>query len=416
MAAQTARSQDCDAIVIGAGPYGLAVAAHLKAHGIATHAFGDPMSFWRRHMPKGMRLRSPWGASHISDPAKALTVDAYLRATGGQRIEPLPLETFVGYGTWFAEIAVPELDRRHVERIERDGNGFRVVAADGGVIQAPRVVVATGLAHQAFRPPEFARIPDALASHSSDHDRFDHFCGKRVAVVGRGQSACESAVLLNEAGAETKIVCRGPIHWLSHAPSATTLSAAAKARLAGLLATPSGVGPFPLSWLIEFPDLVHRLPDGARAAFNTASLRAGAAGWLRPRFGGVTVATGLAVERAAEHGGRLALTLGGKTEVFDHIVLATGYRTDIARIGLFDANLLGAIACAAGAPVLSANLESNVPGLYFAGASAVASLGPLMRFVAGTEFAARRIARAIAAARKAVRAPDAGTLESSLAA
>ena len=68
----------CDVAVIGAGPYGLSAAAHLRTvKGLEVRLFGEPMSFWDRHMPAGMLLRSPWEASHISDPDGAFTLDAY---------------------------------------------------------------------------------------------------------------------------------------------------------------------------------------------------------------------------------------------------------------------------------------------------------------------------------------------------
>src|SRR5207248_11535645 len=52
-------------VVIGAGPYGLSVAAHLRAAGIPTLTLGTPMAFWRS-MPAGMFLRSAPSASSLS--------------------------------------------------------------------------------------------------------------------------------------------------------------------------------------------------------------------------------------------------------------------------------------------------------------------------------------------------------------
>ena len=74
MIAQSIESNSCDTIVIGAGPFGLAAAAHLKAQGVATRVFGEPMSFWRQNMPKGMKLRSPWGATTAGRRAISPTV------------------------------------------------------------------------------------------------------------------------------------------------------------------------------------------------------------------------------------------------------------------------------------------------------------------------------------------------------
>src|SRR5882724_7018861 len=103
---------DCQVAVIGAGPYGLAVAAHLKAANISPRVFGEPMSFWRRHMPGGMKLRSPWVATHIADPGKRFSLDVFAGEHGLARQEQLPLERFVQYGEWFQRTAVPDLDRR----------------------------------------------------------------------------------------------------------------------------------------------------------------------------------------------------------------------------------------------------------------------------------------------------------------
>jgi hypothetical protein len=416
MVARLVRSLDCEVIVIGAGPYGLAVAAHLKRRGVATHVFGEPMSFWRRNMPKGMKLRSPWGATHISDPDRALSLDVYIESQRVARTEPFPLEDFVGYGTWFQSRAVPDLDRRTVARVEATADGFRVVATDGEAVTAQRVVMATGLARQQFRPAAFAGAPAALVTHTSDHDGFDGFRGKRVAVIGRGQSACETAVLLHEAGAQAEIVCRGPIHWLGTGKQAVSWRQEISAKLSAVLATPSGVGPFPLNWLVEVPGLVHLAPAEGRAAFNTASLRAGAAGWLRPRFGGVGVTPGVEVVEAVPQGNGIELTFERGSAGFDHVILATGYKIDITKFGILAPELVSAIACRDGAPLLSGGFVSSVPGLHFVGASAVSSFGPLMRFIAGTPFAARQVARAIAAGRGSFRPGEQKGVEKDLAA
>src|SRR5271170_5952699 len=126
MNASSGTSFGCEAAVIGAGPYGLAAAAHLRARGVATRVFGEPLSFWRRHMPLGMKLRSPWSASSIADPAGALSLDAFVAARGLARIEPLPLETFLEYGDWLQPRVAPDLERKKIVRIEAAGRGFRL--------------------------------------------------------------------------------------------------------------------------------------------------------------------------------------------------------------------------------------------------------------------------------------------------
>ena len=407
MTAASSASAGCEAAIVGAGPYGLAVAAHLKAQGVATRVFGEPLSFWRQHMPRRMKLRSPWGATSIADPDRALSLDAFCAMRGLPRIEPLPIETFLEYGEWVQLRAAPDLERRKISRIEAAGAGYRLLTEDGEAIPARRVVIAMGLENQQFRPAVFAEAPAALVSHTSDHDGLSRFSGQRVAVIGRGQSACESAALLAEAGAAPELICRGPIRWFGRGASTSRWSAA-KARLAPILTPPSAVGRFPLNWLAEAPGLSHRMPASVRAAFSAASLRAGVAGWVWPRFAEVRVRSGVEIAAWAERGGAIELKFGSGAATFDHVLLATGYKIDIARLGVFERELLAAIAQREGSPILSRAFESSAPGLHFAGASAVASFGPLLRFIAGSGFAARAITRAFAPANRVARAkPDA---------
>ncbi len=70
-------SQTTQVAVIGAGPYGLAAAAHLRASGMETVVFGQPMEFWEKQMPKGMFLRSAWYASDISEPSGRFSLDSF---------------------------------------------------------------------------------------------------------------------------------------------------------------------------------------------------------------------------------------------------------------------------------------------------------------------------------------------------
>ena len=378
-----------DTIVVGAGPYGLAAAAHLGAAGIEVKSFGSPMSFWMAHMPKGMWLRSPWGASHISDPRSVLTLDEFERGRGAALARPVPLRDFVAYGHWFREHVVPEVDPRRVTRIDALGDGLRVTLEDGESLDANRVVVAAGIAHFAYRPPEFAELPSELASHSSDHADLSPFAGRRVAVVGGGQSAFESAVLLHEGGAEVELLMRAPrVRWVGRATR--------KGLLGHILFHRTDVGPALVSHVVARPSILRRLPRFMQREALWRALAPGASLWLRPRSAGMPMTTGRQISSVARLNGhvRLGLDDGSAREV-DHILLATGYRVDIRRYGFLSSALLSMLRCVGGAPVLTDGLESSVAGLHFIGAPAAHTFGPLLRFVAGTEFAGRSLARSI---------------------
>jgi cation diffusion facilitator CzcD-associated flavoprotein CzcO len=396
--AMTRHSADCDVAIVGAGPYGLAAAAHLeKGKGLDVRVFGRPMDFWETQMPVGMLLRSPYVASNIADPERSLTLDAYGSANGGPVPKPVPLGRFVGYGRWFRGEVVSHLDTRMVSRVD-NGNGFALELEDGETVRARRVVVAAGIAPFAHIPSQFEQLPPELASHASVHRDLMPFRGKRVAVIGGGQSALESAALLHEVGAEVEVLVRAPrIYYLRRVPRLHRLGPLTK-----LLFAPAEVGPVGISRLVSAPSIYRRFPRGLQDKMSVRSLRPAGAAWLVDRLAGVPISTGRAVVSAAAGDDSLELSLDdGSRRRVDHALLATGYRVDIARYPFLAAALLARIARVGGFPRLSTTFESNVRGLHFVGATSAWSYGPLMRFVAGTEFAGPVLARGILGRRAA---------------
>ena len=387
-------SDSCEVAIVGAGPYGLAVAAHLRAANLPIRVFGKAMSFWRNNMPAGMLLRSPWIATHIAEPGGRYLLDDYYRKSGMDVPKLLPVKNFIDYGVWFQQQVAPDLDTRTVIRVEQLDRGFRLVLEDRTSFFARRVVMATGLLGHEYRPEHFDGLPRDLVSHSCEHTESGRFRGKHVAVIGRGQSACESAALLHEAGANVEIICRGYLVWNADPEQRGTLRKTVRALLGNMLIPPSQVGPFPYNWLNEVPGIIHHLTESARDGVNERSLGATAILWLRPRLKDVPVNQGRRILDARRNGNGIALTLDNGVRRFDHVLLATGYRTDVTRMTLLGQSLRARIARHGGLPVLSGSFESNVPGLHFVGAAAVASFGPLLRFIAGAGFAARRVTRA----------------------
>lgn len=393
-------TDSCEVAIIGAGPYGLAAAAHLQAAKVPTRVFGDAMAFWRRNMPSGMKLRSPWRASHIADPERAHSLDAFAAENGIEHVENLALADFVRYGEWFQRRAVPDLDPRMVTSVSPGPRGFCLKLNDGCTVEAGRVAVAMGLANQAYTPKEFAALPGALVSHSSQVLDPADFRGRRVAVIGRGQSACESAVLLNEAGAEVDLICRGDVRWLGAEASRSRHSDLVWS-LRQMLHAPSAIGPFPYSWAVDMPGVLYRLPPRLRDRLAAISLRAAASGWLKQRAAGVPINAGRTIHAARISGNRIELALDNASAAFDHVILATGYRVDIGKLGVLAPQLRAQIKLRDNYPILSPGFETSVPGLHFLGSPAVGSFGPLLRFVAGSGFAARRLTRtAVADARR----------------
>ena len=385
-------SPTTEVAVIGAGPYGLAAAAHLRAAGKETVVFGQPMEFWEKQMPTGMLLRSAWYACDISDPHGRFSLGDFKEREKQEFSAPVPLDSFVRYGQWFQRELLPDLDRRKVARIEKNGS-FRLSMSDGETLHAKRVVVAAGISRFAYRPPEFINLPRKLASHSSEHRDLGQFRGQRVIVVGGGQSAFESAALLKENGAEVELVMRAPeVRWLRGSVQFRTKLGA----LRRLLYPPTDVGPPGLNQLIARPHLFRWLPRRLQTRWAYRAIRPAAATWLRDRMDGVRITTGRSVVQAVACGDVARVELDdGSTREVDHVLLGTGFRVDVSRYDFIGPQLLQNLHIDQGYPRLTLGLESSIEGLHFMGAPAARSLGPLVRFVSGTGYSARALTEAI---------------------
>jgi NADPH-dependent 2,4-dienoyl-CoA reductase/sulfur reductase-like enzyme len=380
----------CELAIIGAGPYGLGANAALRDVDLDVRVFGTPMSFWRERMPVGMLMKSPWTATSFAGPDSGVTLDDYERSLGTTLPRPLPLHQFLAYSEWFRERTRPAIDERWVERLVPRDAGFELQLADGQRIAATRVVVAAGIAPFGARPRLFDELPAERAFHSTELTDPSAYAGARVAVIGAGQSGLESAALLHEAGADVVVLVRAPaVHWLIRSKRLHALGPVAK-----MLYAPSDIGPAGLSRLVAMPMLFGRLPRSMRERLDRRALRAAGTAWLVPRLRDVAIKTGVEVSSAdCNHAGiQLALSSGERLPV-DHVVMGTGFRVDVSRYGFLPRELLGRLRCVHGYPVLSRWFESSLPGLYFLGAPAAGTFGPLLRFVAGAEFAATRLAR-----------------------
>lgn len=341
------------------------------------------MEFWERNMPKGMFLRSSWEASHIASPKRELTLEAYAAARGNHIANPIPIDRFVSYGKWFQQQVATDVERRKIRLVRAIDKGFEVTAEDGEVLQSRFVVVAAGIGPFARIPDALSAFPRSLVSHSSQHTAFDDFGGKRVVVVGGGQSALESAALLHETGAAVDVLARqSKIHWLRWRGRITRNTLLGK-----LIYSPRDVGPPGISQLVARPDYLRWLPRNSQDWIGRRSIRPAGAGWLIKRLKDVPIRTNVRITSADRVNGKLRLRLSDGTDsVADHLLCATGYKIDVAKYDFLSAEIRERIELFNGYPLLRAGLESSIPGLYFLGAPAAWSFGPLARFVSGAHY------------------------------
>jgi FAD-dependent urate hydroxylase len=394
-------SEIAEVAIVGAGPYGLSLAAHLRAAGVGVRQFGQPMRLWRGAMPRGMFLKSQGFASNISDPDGTHTLEAYCRATGQPYASyglPVPLDTFIGYGDWFRTELVPDLEEVLVTDLDERDRGFELRLATGERARARRVVIAAGVEHFAHVPQPLASLPPWLCTHSSAHTDLASFRGQEVIVVGAGQSALETAALLCENGCNVSLVARtAQLAWNGEPlPLDRPLPQRLREPEAGL-----GSG-----WATWFysnhPEIYRHLPASTRVYRARTALGPAGAAWLRVRVDGqFPVFTGHQVRYAAAHDSGVRLGLAGpggasRELTADHVIAATGYRTSTASLPFISDRLRPGLRTLAGSPVVGRDYQSSVPGMYFIGPAVAPTMGPVMRFVYGTRHAAPTVARQLA--------------------
>ena len=402
-------SDAVDVAIVGAGPYGLALASHLRVAGVEVRQFGLPMHLWRAQMPRGMFLKSQGFASNLSDPHGTHTLAAFCRATGRSYADygqPVRLDDFVAYGDWFAGELASGLEPTLVTKLTGDGGLFELRLADGRTAPARRVVLATGVEHFAHMPPILSGH-DSI-SHSSTITDPAAFAGMRVAVVGRGQSALELAALLSENGAAAEIITRSPAVAWNGPPLLPDRPLRKRLR-----EPEAGLGSGWGTWFYSnHPGLFRHLPEQTRIYRARTALGPAGAAWLRPRIEGqVPVRTSALVHQVRENADGVTLGLvsrhGERSEVqADHVIAATGYRPDLGRLAFLDDALRGRIRAVVSTAAVDATYQTSVDGLYMIGPAVAPVFGPVMRFVYGTTHAARTVARQLTAtAGRTVTAP-----------
>jgi thioredoxin reductase len=391
-----------ETVIVGTGPYGLSIAAHLRSLGVPYRIFGRPMDSWIAHMPKGMLLKSDGFASNIYDPEGQFTLKRFCSERGIAYSDlgtPVELQTFSSYGLAFRERMVPDLEEKLVTSIEPHADGFQVGVEGGEVFAARRVIVSVGITHFAHIPQPLHKMPGEFVTHSFEHAKPESFRGRSVAVIGAGSSAIDLAALLHEAGVDVQIVARA-ITLKFHSKMQTDKRRSLWQQVRSPL---SGLGPGLSSrFFANFPNLFHRLPEGYRLE-TVRTFLGPAGGWFAKEkvIGKVPLLLGYAVKHAEVSNHRVNLQLAsedGNSRILhpDHVVAATGYKVDLDRLSFISPVLRAKIKTVDGAPVLSRAFESSVPGLYFTGLAAANSFGPVMRFAFGAGYTARHLTEKVA--------------------
>ena len=344
---------DPDAVIVGAGPAGLACAATLSQRGLKSVILekADTVgSVWRRHYD---RLHLHTDRAHSALPG--------LPMPRSYPHYPSRAQVVAYLDSYARRFDLQPVFRGNVESVRREGLRWRVDTATSQY-SAPVVVIATGWA-------DFPNAPSWLGQddyrgeilHSSVYRNPAPYAGKRVLVVGFGNSGGEIALDLAEANVDVTMAVRGPVRivprdllglpilswailqkWLP--PRVADFLNAPLLRLAvgstrdlGLQMERKG----PLQIIAE---------DGRIPLLDIGTLARIRDGSIKIR-GGITHFTGDGVAFA-----------GTASEPFDAVILATGFRPDLRPLlpdtpGAFDTR---------GLPLVTGR-TTNEPGLFFCG-------------------------------------------------
>ena len=377
------QTYETDLLIIGAGPFGLAIAAQASHLGIDHLIAGKPMEFWRKNMPRGMYLRSAcdW---HL-DPLNIHTIEKFLelRRQTPHDVEPLSLEFYLSYAEWFQTQKQITSLPTYIERLDHN-NGFVAATAGGDTILAHNVALAPGFKHFANIPEELkARLPESRYTHTCEFTDFSSAVNTRYLIVGGRQSAFEWTALLLEAGASAVYV--------SHRHDTPSFEEADW----------SWVNPL-VDAMADNPNWFRRLSQTEKDAVSRkqwAEGRLKLEPWLAPRIAGhrVRVLPKTEVVKSVDQNGELVVTLSnGEEIVCDQVVFATGYKVDVTRVPVLSSgNILAQLETRNGFPVLDDHLQTSVPGLFITSMPAIQDFGPFFGFTIAVRVSAKLICEAI---------------------
>ena len=394
-------STDLDTAIVGAGPYGLSIAAHLRAKGTPYQIFGSPMESWRKFMPEGMILKSEPFASNLWDPDRRYTFQRYCQAmrVPYERVgKPLSLALFLKYAEWFRSQTGEEPQDVRVTAIRRrTSGGFHLSFATGENATARRVVLATGHMAYAVIPRELSGLSAPELAHSSTMSAVVHYVNRDVTIVGAGQSALETAAILHEAGATVRLIVREDhIEWWNEPSRNRSLGERLRNPEAAVARGWQSLA------IAELPRVFRLFSPQKRHPYVADTYGPGGSWWLRERVEGrIQVYLRSTISAAAAINGKVQLGVTSANEtsdvLTDHVIAATGFKVDIDRLNYLDAQLKRDIVREdAGIPALSSTFETCVPGLYFVGITSAPIFGPIMRFMYGAKHAAPLVSKGLA--------------------
>jgi len=349
---------DFPVAIIGAGPYGLALANYLSASGTPFIILGKPMELWRNHTFDSMNLRSDYATSEIGHPNHKFRFELFCAESGlpmADLIGQLPVSIFRKYIDWcFAQFPF-SVQQQYVASISTTAKGYQIETDQAESFTAQNIVLATGIAHHLYIPASFRSHPGIV--HSYHTQEIQSLRDQKVLVVGSGQSAAESiAVLLDNNNQVEWYTRTAPVYF----------------------SEPLNLPKWLFNQIVRLPHFFRSL----NPALIQKSLSLFSATTITPNFKSK-------LENITHHN-----TLPG-LESYDSVVAATGYRYSLGDLPFLSKSIKTGIRQRFNYPLISRQFESSVPGLYFSGAITEPFFGPPMKFMIGARYSAAVLARTL---------------------
>ncbi|RXT07215.1 NAD(P)-binding domain-containing protein [Ammoniphilus sp. CFH 90114] len=350
-----------DLVIVGAGPYGISLAAHAQASGLTYKLLGKPMGFWRHKMPPEMFIRTQVDYIGLSDPHEQYTFAQYQKEKNIELTYPVSRTAWVDYAFWFAERNQVTFTEECVRHVNYKQGRYFVITDQETSLECKHLVIAIGLTHAEYIPNNLLHLKGKWLSHTNGYTDYQPFSGKSVAVVGGGQSGWEAAALLHQTGAKVDLIYRGS----GYEPPVPQINRRQR----------------------EIAPLFYSFPVEQQKEISKEFLKATVTEFLLPLVEGKANQHPYSEVKEAnilydEDQVSLVLSSGNTLKV-DHVIAATGYRPNLYNLP-FLTSLSGEIKKESnGFPIVNQWFESSMPGLYFVGPLSSHHHGPSYTQIAG---------------------------------
>jgi FAD-dependent urate hydroxylase len=351
-----------DLAIVGAGPYGISLAAHANKAGLSNRVFGLPMDFWQSKMPPNMFIRTLLEYTNLSDPDILFTLNRFQEERGLDLSYPLPRSIFVDYGKWFIEKSDISIEKVFIKNIIKDNCYFVLETENKNFVDAKNVIIAVGLTNTQYIPSVLAHLPKEFLSHTADNTRFEQFKNQHVVVIGGGQSAWEAAALLHQANARVDLIYRR-----SHRLTPDENMNAKQSEIADKFFY------YPKEKKME---VKHQFEKPTVSDFLVPLVE----GKVTQRPGRYIINTTITKEN------KIQVLLNDHTTLWaNHIIAATGYRFNPHKLPFLESIIDKIGVTEALDPIVDENFQSTLPNLFFAGPATATCHGPAFRFISGVK-------------------------------